>query len=98
MDTATTELVGHGVFHKGDRLRKARELTGYPDIRAFADATGMDRGALGRYEATGEIPRRATIKALVMALDIREEWLLAGTGPMRRANTPTPPDTQITKQ
>jgi len=85
----TTEPAGHSVFHRGDRVRKARELAGHIDIKSFAEATGLDRGALGRYEATGDIPRRGTIKALALATGVREEWLNTGYGPMY----PTDPDT-----
>ena len=69
-------------FHKGDRIRKARELAGYKDISSFADMTGLDRGSLGKYEATGDVPRRSTIKTIAMATGVRSEWLETGTGPI----------------
>ncbi len=82
----------HDVFHRGDRLRKARELAGYSDLKAFAAATGIDRGALGRYESTGEVPRKSTFKQLVLATGVREAWLDTGTGPMY--NGPRDPENE----
>lgn len=83
-----TNPIGAEVFHKGDRIRKARELAGYADIKAFAEATGLDRGALGRYEATGEVPRRSTIKSIAMATGVRLEWLETGEGSMYEGDGP----------
>lgn len=84
----------HDVFHRGDRLRKARELAGHPDLKAFAAATGIDRGALGRYESTGDIPRKSTLKQLVLATGVREAWLETGKG--RMYNSPGDPDNSHT--
>lgn len=39
-------------FTKGDRLRKARELTGL-DQKAFAEAMGLHRDSVRKYESTG---------------------------------------------
>lgn len=78
----TSDLRDAGAFHKGDRVRKARELAGYAEIREFSAVTGLDRGALGRYESTGVIPRRGTLTAIALATKVRVDWLETGLGPM----------------
>ena len=88
MSMTNSNPVGAEVFHKGDRIRKARELAGHADIKAFSEATGLDRGSLGRYEATGEVPRRSTIKSIAMATGVRVEWLESGTGQMYEGDGP----------
>lgn len=80
--TTNSNPSGADAFHKGDRIRKARELAGFRDIKSFADVTGLDRGTLGQYEATGEVPRRGTIKSIALATKVRLDWLETGVGPM----------------
>lgn len=67
-------------FHMGDRIRKAREFAGFRDVRAFSEATGLDRGSLGRYEATGKVPRRSALIAIAWHTPVRLEWLETGQG------------------
>ena len=75
-------------FHMGDRIRKARELAGYMDLRSFATATELDRGALGRYEATGNVPRRSTLITIAWHTPVRLEWLETGKGPVLKDGAP----------
>ena len=69
-------------FHMGDRIRKARELAGFESVLALSVATGLDRSSLGRYEATGLVPRRSTRTAIALATGVRREWLETGMGPV----------------
>jgi hypothetical protein len=70
------------LFHKGDRIRKARELAGFEDTTSFAIAAGIDRGALKRYEKTGIVPRRSTMIAIAWFTPCRLEWIETGHGPV----------------
>ena len=70
------------LFHKGDRIRKARELAGFDDATSFASEVGIDRGALKRYEKTGKVPRRSTMIAIAWYTPVRLEWLETGHGPV----------------
>jgi len=98
------------LFHKGDRIRKARELAGFDDVASFAVASGIDRGALGRYEKTGKVPRRTTMIAISWFTPVRLEWLETGAGPVfksddgggggadewaRRGSNPRPADYKV---
>lgn len=90
-ETSPRPLADADAFHTGDRIRKARELAGFPEIKDFAAATGLDRGALGRYESTGIVPRRGTLISIAMATRTREEWLESGRGQMFRDDDPPRP-------
>jgi transcriptional regulator with XRE-family HTH domain len=96
------------LFHKGDRIRKARELAGFDDVSSFASAAGIDRGALKRYEKTGTVPRRSTMIAIAWYTPVRLEWLETGHGPVfkdddgggasewaRRGSNPRPADYRV---
>ena len=63
-------------FSKGDRLRKARELTSM-DAKAFAEALGLHRDSVRKYEATGEI-RKYVLTAWADLTGVDEEWLENG--------------------
>jgi transcriptional regulator with XRE-family HTH domain len=76
------------VFHAGYRIRAARELAGYADTSAFAEALDYHRSSIAKYEKTGIIPRRRTLKEIAIATGVRLEWLETGTGPMY--NEPDP--------
>lgn len=71
----------------GDRLRKARELTGLTQAQ-FAEQLGVTRNTIGAAESGGVAVRRITINAYAMATGISAEWLENGTAP----GVPTPPD------
>lgn len=68
-------------FTIGDRLRKAREKTGL-DKQEFADATGISRNTIGKYEAatSEEGMKRPFLVAWAMRADVPLEWLLTGQG------------------
>lgn len=69
-------------FHLGDRLRKARESSGYRSASAFADAIGISRDSLRKYEAAVLPPTRAIVT----------EWSLATGVPAAELWGPDDPD------
>lgn len=73
-------------FTAGDRLRKARELTGM-DQSQFAEAIGVSRGSVSNYERSEAPPRPIVIRAWALATGVSEEWLSTGLGIVH-----TPPD------
>jgi transcriptional regulator with XRE-family HTH domain len=73
-------------FHAGDRLRKARELTGL-DQEHFAESIGISRGSVSNYERSSRPPKPIVLKGWALATGVPVEWLEHGTG----ASTP-PPD------
>lgn len=64
-------------FTVGDRLRKARELTGM-DQKDFAAALGMSRNTVSNYEVGNTPPKRMALNAWALATGIPVEWLLTG--------------------
>lgn len=84
-----TETANTGVptFSMGDRLRKARELTGL-DQEQFAEKVGFSRGTVSNYErSTTEKRKPLYVRQWAMATGVPLEWLETGTGPVT-----TPPD------
>ncbi len=76
-----------------DRLRIA---IGDRTLAATADASRVAIRTITRILA-GEETRRSTLVRLARALDVREEWLIDGNGPIRdRATGPVTPDGYIT--
>lgn len=71
----------------GDRLRKARELTGL-DRSAFADAVGVTRNTVTKYETHDKAPKRLLLKAWALRCGVSTAWLESGVAP----TGPTPDD------
>lgn len=68
----------------GDRLRKAREITGL-DRQAWAHELGIARNSVAKYEASDEVPRQVVLLAWAMRSGVPVEWLASGE------TAPTPP-------
>lgn len=64
----------------GDRLRKAREVTGL-DQAHFGDAIGISRGSVSAFEVDRNFPRRIILNAWVLATGVPLEWILTGNVP-----------------
>lgn len=76
-------------FTVGDRLRKARELTGL-DQGPFAEQLGVSRGTVSNYErSTTEHYKPIVLRAWALATGVPLEWIETGQGP---SSGPTPPD------
>lgn len=67
-------------FTVGDRLRKARELTGM-DRNEFADRIGVSRNTIGNYESERVAPRRIVLNAWALATGVPLAWLQTGETP-----------------
>ena len=65
---------------QGDRLRKARALTGMT-TRDFADTIGVSHGTITNAEGDKRAVRRITMKAWAMATGVSAEWLETGNAP-----------------
>lgn len=70
----------------GDRLRKARALTGM-NTREFAAQIGVSHGTVTNAEGDKRAVRQITLNAWSLATGVPVEWLQSGIG----APTPTPP-------
>lgn len=70
----------------GDRLRKARSLTGM-NTRDFADKIGVSHGTVTNAEGDKRAVRQITLNAWSLATGVSLEWLVEGTGDP----APTPP-------
>lgn len=78
-----TTDVGAGTiphFTMGDRLRKARELTGLGTAE-FADVLGVSRNTIGNYEADRVQPRRIVLRAWSLRTGVPVAWLETGESP-----------------
>ncbi len=62
-----------------DRLRKARGDAGYSQAE-LADATGISRQSINRYETGRAVPDRPKLLAWATACHVDYEWL-TGAGP-----------------
>lgn len=67
-------------FTLGDRLRKARELTGL-DRKQFAEHIGIHRDSIAKYETDRTRPRPPILAAWSMATHVDLEWIRGGAGP-----------------
>lgn len=61
----------------GDRLRKAREITGL-DRQAFAADLEISRNTLAKYETGDAVPPRTLLLAWAMRTGVSVEWLTGG--------------------
>lgn len=74
-------------FHAGDRLRKARELTGL-DQTEFAGQLGVSRGTVSNYENSATTKRKPIVmRAWALASGVPLAWLETG----EEGSEPTPP-------
>lgn len=71
---------------QGDRLRKARTLTGLT-VREFADSIGVSHGTVTSAETDARTVRRITLNAWALATGVSLEWLETGVA----GTQPTPP-------
>lgn len=65
-------------FGKGDRLRKARELTGL-GIRDFADLLGVSHQTITNAEKGHREVRQITLNAWAFHSGISAQWLATGS-------------------
>lgn len=72
----------------GDRLRKARHLTGMT-VAEFAARIGVSDRTVNNAEGDKRTVRRITLNAWALATGISAKWLETGVGP---ATGPTGPD------
>jgi transcriptional regulator with XRE-family HTH domain len=66
----------------GDRLRKARELTGL-NIKEFSAEVGISRNTITKYEAGEELPRPVYLRAWAMRTGVDVTWLEHGAAHRR---------------
>lgn len=78
-------------FTIGDRLRKARELTGLT-AQEFADEIGVNRKTVNSAENESRAVRRITLKAWSLRTGVPVEWLETGETPAQ----PNGPDGGLT--
>lgn len=64
----------------GDRLRKARQLTGLT-TRDFAKAIGVSQATITSAETGARTPRRITLLAYAMRSGVPIEWIETGEEP-----------------
>lgn len=67
-------------FTFGDRLRKARELTGL-EQKDFAAEIGISRTSVSNAETGANRPHQITIKAWALRTGVNMDWLLGNGGP-----------------
>lgn len=77
MSTQTTGTIPNWTL--GDRLRKARAITGMT-TREFAERIGVSHGTITNAEGDKRAVRPITIKAWAMATGVDIEWLQTGHG------------------
>lgn len=75
------------VWTQGDRLRKARMLTGMT-VREFATHIGVSHGTVTSAETDARAVRPITFKAWALATGVPTEWLREGVEP----TSPNGPD------
>lgn len=75
----TTQSTGERIpqFTQGDRLRKARALTGMT-TREFADVIGVSHGTVTNAEGDKREVRRITLNAWALATGVPVSWLEHG--------------------
>ena len=80
--TTNTEAPGFVIptFTTGDRLRKARQLTGLEQAD-FADELGISRGTVRNYELDHVAPRKIVLRAWAMRTGVPLQWLVNGETP-----------------
>ena len=94
-------------FTQGDRLRKARQLTGLT-TRQFADEIGVSQVTITNAENDNTKVRKITLNAWSMRTGVPREWLETGESPhpggpdgglederARRDSNPKPSDPKV---
>jgi len=81
-----------GTFHRGDRLRKARETAGI-QVQAMAALLGVDRASITRYERNRGV-KHLTVKAYAEHTDFSYEWLQGDDSDEERARSTRPVTTR----
>lgn len=69
-------------FTMGDRMRKAREITGMSQTE-FAEHLGVGRSTVYNCESDGGRPKTIVLRAWALATGVPAEWLLTGKTPHR---------------
>lgn len=67
-------------FTLGDRLRKARELSGL-EMQQLADQIDIHRQTVARYESGQATPKRHVMLSWSMATGVSVEWISTGSQP-----------------
>lgn len=75
--TTSTRVGTVPAWTVGDRLRKARELTGL-DAKAFAADMGIARNTVTKYEHGDTLPRPIILRAWALRCGVSDEWLATG--------------------
>lgn len=70
-------------FTQGDRLRKARELTGMKQ-REFGELIGVSHQTVTNAEKQHRSVRKITLNAWAMATGVPLEWLETGKAPRQK--------------
>lgn len=79
---------------RGDRLRKARQLTGL-NTRDFAEAIGVSQKTVNNAESDAHDVRKIVLNAWAMATGISAVWLETGEGAVDSpdpSSSPSPSD------
>ncbi|MBM9464631.1 helix-turn-helix transcriptional regulator [Aeromicrobium sp. YIM 150415] len=66
---------------RGDRLRKARSVTGLT-VREFADEIGISPKSVNNYEGDHVEPRKVVMNAWALRTGVPVQWLETGTAPV----------------
>lgn len=84
---------------RGDRLRKARTLTGMT-VREFAEVIGVSHGTISNAETDSREVRKIVLNAYSLATGVPVQWLETGAypsganpdgdGPIPAGDAPTP--------
>lgn len=69
----------------GERLISARKQRGHTQV-SLANSIGVSRGAIGNIEYEQGMPSQILLNAICKELNINQEWLLNGVGPMEPDN------------
>ena len=80
------------VFTLGDRLRKARDVTGMSQ-QQMATSLGIGRRSVSRYEDGDQEPKRGVVMAWSMVTGVPYRWLAEGvsdTDPNTECELDTP--------
>jgi len=72
----------------GRRLRAARIAAGYESAAAAASVIGLDEVRYRAYERGARVPALAALLAIQRTLGISLDWLLVGTGEIRKPRGP----------
>jgi len=78
MSTQISERIPQ--WSRGDRLRKARTLTGL-STRQFAERVGISPKSVNNYEGDAVEPRKIVMNAWALATGVPVEWLERGIAP-----------------